>query len=85
MTEHTLNVIMQGNMNCKCLTTTTLPPSLLPLPPPNVLPLMLQNKIIMTILNRNQVHGMQQNILELGLCEMAKCRGFTSKASSVML
>lgn len=78
MTEHTLNVIMQGNMNCKCLTTP-------PPPPPNVLPLMLQNKIIMTILNRNQLHGTPQNILELGLCEMAKCRGFATKASSVML
>lgn len=76
MTEHTLNVIMQGNMNCKCLP---------PVPSVNVLPLMLQNKIIMTILNRNPLHGMRQNIFELGLCEMAKCRGFTSKASSVML
>lgn len=80
MTEHTLNVIMQGNMNCKCLTTTTPSSST-----PNVLPLMLQNKIIMTILNRNQLHGMRRNILELGLCEMAKCRAFTSKAGSVML
>lgn len=36
----------------------------------------------MTVLNRNQLHGMRRNILELGLCEMAKCRVFTSKASA---
>lgn len=59
MTEHTLNVIMQGNMNCKCPTTTRLSD-------PNVLPLMLLNKIIMTILNRDQLHGTRQNILESG-------------------
>lgn len=67
MTEHTLNVIMQGNMNCKCLATPSPAPSPLP---PNVLPLMLQNKIIMTILNRNQLHGIWRNILKLGLGEM---------------
>lgn len=54
-------------------------------PTPNVPPLMLQNKIIMTILNRNTLHAMWRNIFKLGLCEMVKFRSFTSKSSSVML
>lgn len=39
----------------------------------------------MTILNRDQLHGIRRNILGSGLCEMAKCRGFTSKPCRVML
>lgn len=61
-------------MNCKCLEH----------PPPNVLPLMLQNKIIMTVLNRKPATCEGGGIFKnWGLCEKAKGGGFTSKGVSV--
>lgn len=65
---------MQGNVNCKC------PPPHHPKLPPNVLPLIFQNKIIMTILNRNQLQGREGMFWNRVCVEMAKREGFTSKA-----